>query len=52
MGLIYDGSPDDHNKVVVNKYVNVQGSGDDAHSIIARNVAVEGTVLLKNENDY
>jgi beta-glucosidase len=50
MGVINAGSPDDHNEVEVNKYINVQGSGDNAHSIIARNVATEGTVLLKNEN--
>jgi len=49
MGLIYPGSPDDKAMKKVNKFVNVQGSGDDAHSIIARQVAIEGTVLVKNE---
>jgi beta-glucosidase-like glycosyl hydrolase len=49
MGLINPGSPDDKDMKLVNKYVNVQGSGDDAHSIIARQVATEGTVLVKNE---
>jgi beta-glucosidase len=48
MGYINAGSPDDKDKVVVNKYVNVQGTGEDAHSIIARQVATEGSVLLKN----
>jgi beta-glucosidase-like glycosyl hydrolase len=48
MGLINAGSPDDHDKKVVNKYINVQGSGNDSHAIIARQVATEGTVLLKN----
>ncbi len=51
MGFVFAGSPDDHHEVIVNKYVKVQGSGDDADSIIARNVATEGTVLLKNENN-
>lgn len=49
MGLVYQGSPDDHDRKVVNQFVNVQGTGDAAHSIIAREVAVEGTVLVKNE---
>ena len=51
MGFINAGSPDDMEKVVVNKFINVQGTGDDAHSIIARNVATEGTVLVKNEGN-
>ncbi|CAG8959275.1 hypothetical protein HYFRA_00013044 [Hymenoscyphus fraxineus] len=49
MGLINPGSPDDKDMKVVNKYVNVRGEGDKAHSIIARDVATEGTVLVKNE---
>jgi len=47
-GLIYHGSPDDKDVKKVNEHVNVQGEGDDAHSIIARRVATEGTVLVKN----
>jgi beta-glucosidase-like glycosyl hydrolase len=49
MGVINPGSPDDHDQKVVNKFINVQGSGDNAHSIIARAVATEGIVLVKNE---
>lgn len=49
MGFVNAGSPDDKDKVVVNKFIDVQGTGDDAHSIIAREVATEGTVLVKNE---
>ena len=48
-GIINAGSPDDKSKVRVNKFVNVQGTGDKAHSIVAREVATEGTVLVKNE---
>lgn len=48
MGLVNNGSPDDKDRKVVNKFVNVQGTGNNSHSIIARQVATEGTVLLKN----
>lgn len=44
-GYVNAGSPDDKDKKVVNKFIDVQGD----HSLIARQVAVEGTVLLKNE---
>lgn len=45
MGLLTPGSPSPQDQVVVNHFVNVQAN----HSIIAREVAAEGTVLLKNE---
>jgi len=48
MGLINPGSPDDKDKKVVNKFINVQGTGNESHAIIARQVATEGTVLVKN----
>jgi beta-glucosidase len=50
MGVINQGSPDDKDTKVVNHFVNVQGSGDAAHSIVAREVAIEGTVLVKNDD--
>lgn len=50
MGVINHGSPDDKDIKVVNQFVNVQGSGESAHSIIAREVAAEGTVLVKNDD--
>jgi beta-glucosidase-like glycosyl hydrolase len=50
-GLVNPGSPDDKDVKIVNKFLNVQGSGDTAHSIIARQVATEGTVLVKNEDN-
>ncbi|KAE8442358.1 hypothetical protein EG329_003429 [Mollisiaceae sp. DMI_Dod_QoI] len=52
IGVINPGSPDDHDEKVVNQFINVQGEGDDAHSIIARQVATEGTVLVKNTDGF
>ncbi|TQV98072.1 beta-glucosidase 1 precursor [Cordyceps javanica] len=44
LGYLSDGSSSPQEKVEVNQYVNVQHN----HSILARQIAVEGTVLLKN----
>lgn len=44
-GVPFYGSPSPQEEVEVNKFINVQAN----HSIIAREVAAEGTVLLKNE---
>ncbi|KAK7180072.1 hypothetical protein DPSP01_011184 [Paraphaeosphaeria sporulosa] len=49
IGKIYEGSPSDDTKGVVNKFVNAQGEGEDFHGNLVRKVAAEGTVLLKNE---
>jgi beta-glucosidase len=48
-GKLHTGSPSDKAVGEVNKFVNAQGEGKDAHSHIVRRVAAEGTVLLKNE---
>jgi beta-glucosidase len=45
MGVLAPGSPSPQDKVVVNQFADVQAN----HSVIAREVAAEGTVLLKNE---
>lgn len=50
VGLIHFAS-DDTTTAVVNKFVDVQGKGDDYHGHIAQRVAAEGTVLVKNENN-
>lgn len=48
MGHINQGSSDDTELVEVNKFVDVQGDGENAHKHIARQVAAEGSVLVKN----
>lgn len=45
MGIVAPGSSTKQQQVQVNQHINVQGN----HSKIARQVAAEGTVLLKNE---
>lgn len=50
MGGLHPGSPDDTTEAVVNRYVNPQGGGLGSHAKVAREVAAEGTVLLKNIN--
>jgi beta-glucosidase len=51
VGHLHEGSPDNDATGVVNKYVDAQGSGASAHSLVARQVAAEGTILLKNVNN-
>ena len=36
---------------VVNKFIDVQGSGDDFHGRLAKEIATEAIVLLKNEGN-
>ncbi len=50
-GLIHPGS-DDTTTAVVNKFVDVQGIGKDSHGHLAREIAAEGIVLVKNEGDF
>ncbi|KAM6529112.1 hypothetical protein FALCPG4_010060 [Fusarium falciforme] len=45
MGILAPGSPSPQEKQVVNQFVNVQ----DNHAELARQIAIEGTVLLKND---
>lgn len=49
IGKIYEGSPSDDTKGVVNKFINAQGEGENFHGNLVRKIAAEGTVLLKND---
>lgn len=49
-GLRFPGSPSDDSAALVNRFIDAQGSGDDAHSKITRKVAAEGIVLVKNND--
>lgn len=50
IGRLHPGSPDDLSKEVVNRFVNAHERGSHSHSNVARKVAAEGTILLKNVN--
>ncbi|KAI9697375.1 MAG: hypothetical protein M1836_004653 [Candelina mexicana] len=50
VGLLHPGS-DDKATGVVNKFIEVQGKGKDSHGHLARQIAAEGTVLVKNEDN-
>ena len=52
IGRLHLGSDDDDATGVVNKFVNAQGKGDDAHHHVVRRVAADSTVLLKNEDEF
>ena len=49
IGRIHEGS-DDNTTAVVNKFIDVQGKGNDSHGRLAKQIAAEGTVLVKNED--
>ena len=50
VGHIHEGS-DDKTTAVVNRFVDVQGTGDGFHGRLAKEVAAEGTVLVMNEDN-
>lgn len=50
VGLIHHGS-DDKTTAVVNKFVDVQGTGENFHGRLAQTIAAEGIVLVKNEGN-
>ena len=47
-GLLYPGSGDNAS-AVVNRFIDVQGEGKESHGLLVRQIAAEGTVLVKNE---
>jgi beta-glucosidase len=52
MGVLNPGSGEDTDIRVVNQYINVQGEGDTAHFHLARQIAAEGSVLVKNNGSF
>ena len=50
VGLIHFGS-DDNTTAVVNKFIDVQGTGENFHGRLAQTIAAEGIVLVKNEGN-
>ncbi|KAF1991563.1 glycoside hydrolase family 3 protein [Aulographum hederae CBS 113979] len=50
VGKIHAGS-DDETTAVVNKFIDVQGKGENAHGLLARKIAAEGTVVVLNEDE-
>ncbi|KAF2130834.1 glycoside hydrolase family 3 protein [Dothidotthia symphoricarpi CBS 119687] len=51
IGKLHEGSPSDETTGVVNQHINVQGEGKDFHGNLVRQIAAEGTVMVKNEGD-
>ena len=50
MGHLHE-STDDDTMVVVNNFTDVQGDGKNFHGRLAQEIAAEGTVLVKNEDN-
>ena len=51
VGGLHPGSPDSNETDVVNKYVPVRNTADGGdHDALAKNIATEGVVLVKNED--
>ncbi|OQO02251.1 hypothetical protein B0A48_11805 [Cryoendolithus antarcticus] len=51
-GLLHPGSPDAKQKGVVNKFVQTQNTTEGGdHDTLARQIAAEGIVMVKNEGD-
>ena len=48
VGKLHEGATDSDETAVVNHFVDVQGSGSDDHRKLARQIAAEGTILVKN----
>ncbi|EER43891.1 glycosyl hydrolase [Histoplasma capsulatum H143] len=52
IGRLHQGSPGDNAEGIVNRYVDAQGEGNSSHGLLAREIAVEGIILLKNDNGF